>query len=54
MLCNVCSRVIVCCMFLQGLGEVVGVGPDSNLKVGQVVLYSKYGAFSDYIVSICQ
>ncbi|BFZ05052.1 hypothetical protein BsWGS_08088 [Bradybaena similaris] len=33
----------------EGLGEVVGVGPDSKLKVGQFVLYSKFGAFSDYI-----
>ncbi|CAG5133330.1 unnamed protein product [Candidula unifasciata] len=33
----------------EGLGEVVGTGPEASLKVGQIVLYSKFGAFSDYI-----
>uniref|UniRef100_A0A0B7BMB1 15-oxoprostaglandin 13-reductase n=2 Tax=Arion vulgaris TaxID=1028688 RepID=A0A0B7BMB1_9EUPU len=33
----------------EGLGEVVSVGPDTVLKVGQAVLYSKFGAFSDFI-----
>jgi NADPH-dependent curcumin reductase CurA len=34
----------------EGLGEVVSVGPEAGLKVGQAVVYVKYGAFSEYIV----
>ncbi|KAI8783659.1 zinc-binding alcohol dehydrogenase domain-containing protein 2, partial [Biomphalaria glabrata] len=34
----------------EGLGEVVAVGSGSNTKVGQTVIYSKFGAFCDYIV----
>uniref|UniRef100_A0A2C9M522 15-oxoprostaglandin 13-reductase n=1 Tax=Biomphalaria glabrata TaxID=6526 RepID=A0A2C9M522_BIOGL len=36
--------------FPKGLGEVVAVGSGSNTKVGQTVIYSKFGAFCDYIV----
>ncbi|XP_041366682.1 prostaglandin reductase-3-like [Gigantopelta aegis] len=34
----------------EGLGEVVSVGADSKLKIGQPVIYAKFGAFADYKV----
>ncbi|ESO99105.1 hypothetical protein LOTGIDRAFT_201415 [Lottia gigantea] len=32
----------------EGIGEVVGVGDGSKLKIGQTVIYLNYGAFSEY------
>ncbi|XP_059156016.1 prostaglandin reductase-3-like [Physella acuta] len=33
----------------EGLGEVVSVGSDAKSKLGQTVVYSKFGAFQEYI-----
>ncbi|KAJ8299041.1 hypothetical protein KUTeg_023101 [Tegillarca granosa] len=35
---------------LKGLGEVVSVGSNTSLQVGQPVMYAQFGAFSDYKV----
>lgn len=34
----------------EGLGEVVSVGSNTSLQVGQPVMYAQFGAFSDYKV----
>ncbi|KAH9514474.1 hypothetical protein Btru_025346, partial [Bulinus truncatus] len=34
----------------EGLGEVVAVGPEATTKIGQTVIYTKFGSFCDYIV----
>lgn len=34
----------------EGIGEVVAIGSDAKLPVGQAVLYMSYGAFSEYLM----
>lgn len=46
------------CIFLllpQGIGEIVGIGNEvKGFKVGQGVMYMKFGAFEEYSVSLTE
>ena len=40
-------------VFSQGIGEVVSTGSECTHLLGQAVGYMKYGAFAEYVVSLC-